>query len=67
MCHVDALITGPFSTALTIPIQTAVMVRNVRQAHECLEHGETLLFRDEVDYLLDNMRPSQPLLVRCLR
>ena len=48
-------------------LQTTVMVRNVRQAHECLEHGETLLFRDEVEYLLDNMKPSQPLLVRCLR
>ena len=43
------------------------IVKNVRQAHECLERGENLQFKDEVEYLLDNMRPDQPLSVRCLR
>ena len=42
------------------------VIRNVRQAHECLEIGESQQFFDEVHYLLDSIKPSQPLSVRCL-
>ena len=42
------------------------MVRNVRQAHECLESGENQQFFDEMEYLMDSIQPSQPLAVRCL-
>ena len=48
-------------------IQLVTVVRNVRQAHECLEIGESQQFFDEAHYLLDSMRPSRPLNARCLR
>ena len=38
----------------------------MREAHECLEMGESQQFFDEMDYLLDNISPEQPLNVRCL-
>ena len=47
-------------------LQLYTVVRNVRQAHECLEIGESQQFFDEVNYLLDSVKPSQPLGVRCL-
>ena len=49
-----------------ICLQLYTVVRNVRQAHECLEIGESQQFFDEVHYLLDSVKPSQPLGVRCL-
>ena len=47
-------------------VKLYTVIRNVRQAHECLEIGESQQFFDEVHYLLDSIKPSQPLSVRCL-
>ena len=38
----------------------------MRQAHECLELGESQQFFDDINYLLDNIKPEQPLNIRCL-
>ena len=38
----------------------------MREAHQCLEIGENRQFFEETLYLLDNIKPSQPLNVRCL-
>ncbi len=42
------------------------IVRNVRQARECLEIGESQEFFDEVRYLLGSIKPAAPLKSRCL-
>lgn len=42
------------------------VVKNVREAHQCMEIGENCFFFEEAHYLLDNIKPSQPLHVRCL-
>jgi hypothetical protein len=41
-------------------------VQNVREAHQCMEIGENFQFFEEAHYLLDTVKPSQPLHVRCL-
>ncbi|CAI8004150.1 Probable serine/threonine-protein kinase drkD [Geodia barretti] len=46
--------------------QLCTVVRNVRQAHECLESGENQQFFDEMEYLMDSLQSAQPLGVRCL-
>ena len=46
--------------------QLFTVVRNVKQAHECLELGESQQFFDEMEYLMDSLQPQQPLSVRCL-
>ena len=43
------------------------MVRNVKQAHECQEHGETQEFQDDIDYIMDGLGDKQTVPVRCLR
>lgn len=42
------------------------VIKNVREAHQCMEIGENCQFFEEAHYLLDNIKPSQPLHVRCL-
>ena len=48
-------------------LQLFTVVRNVKQAHECLEHGETQDFQDDVDYIMDGLDDTQPMSIRCLR
>ena len=48
------------------PLQMVTVVRNVKQAHECLELGESREFFDEMGYLLDSIQPKRTLPVRCL-
>lgn len=43
-----------------------LMIQNVRQAHQCMELGENWQFFEEAHYMLDNLKPSQPVHVRCL-
>ena len=52
---------------LSCCFQLYTVVRNVKEAHECLEHGETQEFKDEVEYLLDGLKDSLGLPIRCLR
>ncbi|ELT99924.1 hypothetical protein CAPTEDRAFT_225551 [Capitella teleta] len=42
------------------------VVKNVKQAHECLEHGETQEFQDDIEYILPGLKDSQPVPTRCL-
>ena len=53
-------------SCLSLQSQLCTVVRNVRQAHECLESGESQQFFDEMDYLMDSIQQTQPLAVRCL-
>lgn len=55
------------SLSLSLSEQLFTVVRNVKEAHECQEHGETQEFHDDVDYILDGLQCSQPLATRCLR
>ena len=43
------------------------MVKNVKEAHECQEIGETQEFDDDIDYLLEGIRDEEPMSTRCLR
>ena len=47
--------------------QLYTVVRNVKQAHECQEYGETQEFCDDIEYILDGLSDTQPLPTRCLR
>jgi Wings apart-like protein regulation of heterochromatin len=47
--------------------QLYTVVHNVKQAHECQEYGETQEFCDDIEYILDGLRSSQPVATRCLR
>ncbi|XP_069124106.1 wings apart-like protein homolog isoform X2 [Argopecten irradians] len=42
------------------------VVKNVKQAHECQEYGETQEFADDVEYLLAGLQEGQPMSTRCL-
>ncbi|XP_046359427.2 wings apart-like protein homolog [Haliotis rufescens] len=42
------------------------VVRNVKQAFEVQESGETQDFMDDVEYLLDGLQDSEPMPIRCL-
>lgn len=39
----------------------------MKMAHEVQESGETQDFMDDVEYLLDNLKDSQPYSIRALR
>jgi len=43
------------------------VVRNVKEAHECQEYGETQEFCDDIEYILDGLSDTQPVPTRCLR
>ncbi|XP_066917778.1 wings apart-like protein homolog [Clytia hemisphaerica] len=42
------------------------VVRDTKHAYQCLEHGETQLFKDDLEYLLDGLKSSQNTSTRCL-
>lgn len=42
------------------------VVKNVKEAHECQESGETQEFDDDIDYLLEGIRDVEPMSTRCL-
>ncbi|XP_064608984.1 wings apart-like protein homolog [Liolophura sinensis] len=42
------------------------VVKNVKQAHECQEIGETQEFMDDIEYLLVGLLDTEPTSVRCL-
>ncbi|XP_041362493.1 LOW QUALITY PROTEIN: wings apart-like protein homolog [Gigantopelta aegis] len=46
--------------------QLFTVVRNVKQAFEVQESGETQEFTDDVEYLLDGLRNTEPVSIRCL-
>ncbi|KAK3101252.1 hypothetical protein FSP39_002172 [Pinctada imbricata] len=46
--------------------QLYTVVRNVKEAHECQEYGETQDFSDDVDYLLVGLKEGEPMSTRCL-
>lgn len=47
--------------------QLYTVVKNVKEAHECQEHGETQEFADDVEYLLSGIQEGEPMSTRCLR
>ncbi|KAJ8318117.1 hypothetical protein KUTeg_003208 [Tegillarca granosa] len=42
------------------------VVKNVKEAHECQEYGETQEYIDDVEYLLAGLQDKQPMSTRCL-
>uniref|UniRef100_A0A2R5L3W0 Putative sister chromatid cohesion protein n=1 Tax=Ornithodoros turicata TaxID=34597 RepID=A0A2R5L3W0_9ACAR len=46
--------------------QLYTVVRNVKQAHQCHESGETQEFNDDIEYLLESVQSSNPVAARCL-
>ena len=42
------------------------VVKNVKEAHECQEHGETQEFSDDIEYLLAGLKEGEPMSTRCL-
>lgn len=42
-------------------------MRNVKEAHEVQEHGETQEFSDDIEYLLAGLKEGEPMSTRCLR
>lgn len=42
-------------------------MRNVKEAHEVQESGETQEFIDDVEYLLAGLGDTEPMSTRCLR
>lgn len=42
------------------------VVRNVKQAYQCHESGETQEFNDDIEYLLEGVQPGNPIAARCL-
>lgn len=48
-------------------LQLYTVVKNVKEAHECQEHGETQEFADDVEYLLSGIQEGEPMSTRCLR
>ncbi|XP_053392626.1 wings apart-like protein homolog isoform X2 [Mercenaria mercenaria] len=42
------------------------VVKNVKEAHECQEHGETQEFDDDIEYLLAGIESIEPMSTRCL-
>ncbi|KAI6645979.1 Protein wings apart-like protein [Oopsacas minuta] len=45
---------------------TSVELFDIKQPHQCRELGQQQMFRDEVQYLLDGIKPAQPVSTRCL-
>ena len=43
------------------------MVRNVKQAHEVQEFGETQEFEDDIEYIMEGLHDKNKVSVRCLR
>ena len=43
-----------------------VELLDVKQPHQCRELGQQQMFRDEVQYLLDGIKPARALSTRCL-
>ena len=39
----------------------------MKEAHEVQEHGETVEFEDEIDYIVDGLNDKQKVPTRCLR
>ena len=48
-------------------LQLFTVVKNVKEAHECQEHGETQEFDDDIEYLLAGIEAVEPMSTRCLR
>ncbi len=48
-------------------MQLFTVVRNVKQAHEVLEHGETQDFDDDILYIMDCLSDKNRVSVRSLR
>ena len=48
-------------------LQLFTVVKNVKEAHECQEHGETQEFDDDIEYLLAGIESIEPMSTRCLR
>ena len=65
-CNKETAILFVSDTSSLLP-QLFTVVANVKQAHECQEHGETQEFEDDIEYIMDGLDDSQPLPVRCLR
>lgn len=42
------------------------VVKNVKEAHECQEFGETQEFDDDIEYLLAGIKATEPMSTRCL-
>lgn len=42
------------------------VVKNVKEAHEVQEHGETQEFADDIEYLLAGLKEGEPMSTRCL-
>ena len=40
-------------------LQLYTVVRNVRQAHECQDHGENQQIDDDLEFLLDGLKPRE--------
>ncbi|XP_074649242.1 uncharacterized protein LOC141904544 [Tubulanus polymorphus] len=56
-------------TALHVPKdakQLYTVVKNVKEAHECQEHGETQEFFDDIEYLLAGLDATHSFTTRCL-
>ncbi|XP_065651824.1 wings apart-like protein homolog isoform X2 [Hydra vulgaris] len=43
-----------------------VVVKNAKPAHECFEDGQNQQLQDDVEYLLDGLKPSHAISTRCL-
>ena len=50
-----------------LAVQLYTVVRNVKQAHEVQESGETQEFQDDIDYIMDGLGDTQTVAIRCLR
>ncbi|UYV83202.1 WAPAL, partial [Cordylochernes scorpioides] len=47
-------------------VQLFTVVKNVKQAHQCHESGETQEFNDDIEYLLESIQPANPTGARAL-
>ena len=48
-------------------LQLFTVVRNVKQAHEVQEFGETQEFEDDIEYIMEGLQDKNKVSVRCLR
>ncbi|ESO06517.1 hypothetical protein HELRODRAFT_160697 [Helobdella robusta] len=46
--------------------QQTQVVRDVKQAHECQESGETQEFEDDIEFIMDGLNPKQKLSISAL-
>ena len=65
--HRSLMMTYYLLNAFFFIFQLYTVVRNVKEAHECQESGETQEFDDDIDYLLAGIRDVEPMSTRCLR